>query len=212
MRDAPLHVVEPPNLARARAFTRILGPVAIVGGITSLLMGIVMWALDAGMMATIIMAYGSVAAVFGCAAWARTESGLGMFARWLVVAVFLTGGGLALLQWSQLLWGSRSSTASLSTDLTVLGFYLMAGPALIVPGVLAAVRPAWVPLIVAPAIVAIASTAVVGLFVVTIMGSSAIGIGDASNHGLLTIAMVIVTVVSAAILLWPLTKWRRIVA
>lgn len=210
MQQVPQHLVEPPNLARARAFTRVLGPIAIVGGVTSVTMGVVMWVVQTGILATIVIAYGGVTTLFGLAAWARTESILGRTVRWIVVLIFLVGGGLALLQWAQLLWGSRVSTSSMSTDLTMLGFYLMAGPALIVPGVLAAVRPAWVPLIVAPAIVAIASTAVVGLVVLTSMGTSVMGLGDASRPLMLTIAMVITTIASAVVLLWPLTSWKRI--
>lgn len=211
MHNAPQHLAEPPNLARARAFTRVLGPIAIVGGATSLVMGVVMWAVQAGVLATMVMAYGAVTTIFGLGTWARTESALGRTVRWIIVLIFLAGGGLALLQWAQLLWGSRVSTASLSTDLTILGFYLMAGPALIVPGVLAAVRPAWVPLIVAPAIVAVASTAVVGLMVLTSMGTSMLSLGDTSNPLMLTISMVITAIASAGVLLWPLTSWKRIV-
>ncbi len=50
----------------------------------------------------------------------------------------------------------------MQTDLSVMGFYLMAGPALLVPAGLAAVRPGWVPLIVVPAIVSLAGASVLG--------------------------------------------------
>lgn len=195
---------EPPNLAKARAYTRVLGPAAIIGGIATSIIGLIMWLVGGGVLATIILAYGIVCAIFGTAAWARTESMSGIVARWAVVATFLGAGGLALLQWAQLLWGSRLSTASMNTDLTILGFYLMAGPALLVPGLLAAIRPAWVPLIVAPAIVAMAATAVVGLSVITMIGT-AIPTGAAMQHSSIqTVLMLVVAIGSALIVLWPL--------
>lgn len=195
---------EPPNLAKARAYTRVLGPAAIIGGIAASIIGLIMWLVGGGVLATIILAYGIVCAIFGSAAWARTESMPGIVARWAVVAIFLGAGGLALLQWAQLLWGSRLSTASMNTDLTILGFYLMAGPALLVPGLLAAIRPAWVPLIVAPAIVAMAATAVVGLSVITMIGT-AIPTGAAMQHSSIqTVLMLVVAIGSALIVLWPL--------
>ncbi|MBU3741442.1 MAG: hypothetical protein FGM24_04060 [Candidatus Kapabacteria bacterium] len=203
MNDETMRHAQPPNLAKARAYTRVLGPAAIVGGSATTLLGIVLTVLGGGVLATIIVAYGIVSSIFGLAAWARTESIHGVLARWAVVIVFLLSGGLALLQWAELLWGSRWSTSSMNMDLTVLGFYLMAGPALIVPGILAALRPAWVPLIVAPAIVAMASTAVVGLAVITMIGMSIPAL-DTVPHGMGTILMVIVAVVAAAVLLWPM--------
>lgn len=197
---------EPPNLAKARAYTRVLGPAAIIGGIAASIIGLIMWLVGGGVLATIILAYGIVCAIFGTAAWARTESMPGIVARWAVVAIFLGAGGLALLQWAQLLWGSRLSTASMNTDLTILGFYLMAGPALLVPGLLAAIRPAWVPLIVAPAIVAMAATAVVGLSVITMIGT-AIPTGAAMQHSSIqTVLMLVVAIGSALIVLWPLKR------
>lgn len=195
---------EPPNLAKARAYTRVLGPAAMVGGTATSIIGLILWLVGGGVLATIILAYGIVCAIFGSAAWARTESMPGIVARWAVVAIFLGAGGLALLQWAQLLWGSRLSTASMNTDLTILGFYLMAGPALLVPGLLAAIRPAWVPLIVAPAIVAMAATAVVGLSVITMIGT-AIPTGAAMPHSSIqTVLMLVVAIGSALIVLWPL--------
>lgn len=203
MNDGTMRHVQPPNLAKARAYTRVLGPAAIVGGSATTILGIVMLLLGGGVLATIIVAYGIVSSIFGLAAWARTESVHGMLARWAVVIVFLLSGGLALLQWAELLWGSRWSTSSMNMDLTVLGFYLMAGPALIVPGLLAAIRPAWVPLIVAPAIVAMASTAIVGLAVVTLIGLSIPAL-EAVPHGAPTVLMVTVAVVAVGVLLWPM--------
>ncbi len=195
---------EPPNLVKARAYTRVLGPAAMLGGSAAAIIGTIMWMVGGGVLATIIIAYGIICAIFGTAAWARTESVPGIAARWAVVAIFLGAGGLALLQWAQLLWGSRMSTASMNTDLTFLGFYLMAGPALLVPGLLAAIRPAWVPLIVAPAIIAMAATAVVGLSVITMMGVGVPASDPAANTGIQMVLMIAAVIASALVVLWPM--------
>lgn len=146
-----------PNLDRARAFTRLLGPSAMIGGTLIAIQGFAMEALQA-QDTFFIVPYGLVLILFGAAAFLRTESIPGQLLRWAVVALFALAGAFALYQWAILIWGS--DLAQSSTDVTVMGFYLMAGPALLVPAGLAVVRSGWVPLIVTPAIVSLVAASV----------------------------------------------------
>lgn len=143
-----------PNLDRAREFTRVLGPAAMIAGTLTTILGLA----DASLQDVYVLPYGLLQILFGAAAFARTESMLGQLLRWAVVVVFVAGGGMSLVQWAILIWGSPITQSE--ADVTVMGFYLMAGPALLVPAGLAVVRSGWVPLIVTPAIVSLAAASI----------------------------------------------------
>jgi len=149
-----------PSLEAARQFTRDLGPATMAVGAMTSVLALVLHMMDSAFAAYFALPLGLVLFLFGAAAFARTESLIGQLVRWAVVGVFVFGGGYALFHWAQLIWGSRG--AVVQGDLTMMGFYLMAGPALLVPAGLAVVRPGWVPLIVTPAIVALVSAGWVG--------------------------------------------------
>lgn len=149
-----------PNLDLARQFTRDLGPASIAAGILITLHAAVLHAMYSSFAELYVLPYGLLLIVFGGAAFARTESKTGQGLRWVVVLIFAAGGGLSLLQWGELIWGTR--VGAVQGNLSAVGFYLMAGPALLVPAGLAAVRPGWVPLIVVPAIVSLAGASVLG--------------------------------------------------
>jgi hypothetical protein len=149
-----------PNLDAAREFTRDVGPAAMVVGILVSIHGIILHLMNAPFAEAYIVPLGFLLFLFGVAAFARTETLTAQLVRWAVVACFAGGGGFALYTWATLLWGSRS--ASIEGDLSMMGLYLMAGPALLVPAGLAAFRAGWVPLIVLPAIVAMASASIIG--------------------------------------------------
>lgn len=158
MTTAPLS--DRPNLDIARRFTRDLGPAAMIGGMLIAVHGLVLHIIDSAFASWFVFPYGLVLTLFSAAAFARTETMSGQLLRWAVVVAFTVGGGLSLLQWAVLIFGSRST--AVSGDLTLMGFYLMAGPALLVPAGLAAVRPGWVPLIVTPAVVSLLAASLVG--------------------------------------------------
>lgn len=149
-----------PDLGAVRQFTRDVGPAAMLAGTLIAIHGMVLHVIDSPFALWLVLPCGLLLVLFGAAAFARTESTFGSLLRWMIVLTFAGGGAFALWQWSQLIWGSRG--ASLSGDVTLMGLYLMAGPALLVPAGLAVARPAWVPLIVTPAIAAIASASVLG--------------------------------------------------
>ena len=148
-----------PSLEAARKFTRDLGPAAMAAGTLITFQGLMLTWLGSTFEAYFIVPLGLVLMLFGAAAFVRTDTLNGQLIRWAVVGTFAFGGGLALYQWAQLIWGGN---AVVEGDLTMMGFYLMAGPALLVPAGLAVARPGWVPLIVVPAIVALASASILG--------------------------------------------------
>lgn len=149
-----------PDLRAVRQFTRDVGPAAMLAGALIAVHGAVLHIIDSAFALWLVLPCGLLLVLFGGAAFARTESTFGSLLRWMVVLTFAGGGVFALLQWSQLIWGSRG--ANLTGDVTIMGLYLMAGPALLVPAGLAVARSAWVPLIVTPAIAAIASASALG--------------------------------------------------
>ncbi len=149
-----------PDIEAARVFTRDLGPASILAGALISVHGLILHTMDSPFAQWFVFVYGLVLVLFGAAAFFRTENMSGQLLRWVVVSVFLLGGGLALFQWSRLIWGGPS--AMIEGDVTMMGFYLMAGPALLVPAGLAVARPGWVPLIVVPAIVSLAAASVLG--------------------------------------------------
>jgi len=153
-------ITDRPNLDAARRFTRDLGPASMIGGALIAVHGAVLHTMQSAYAAWLVFPLGLVLVLFGAAAFYRTETTPGQLLRWAVVAVFAVGGVYSLLQWSVLIFGSRST--AVQGDPTMMGFYLMAGPALLVPAGLAAVRPGWVPLIVTPAIVSLLGASLVG--------------------------------------------------
>ncbi|MBK6417577.1 MAG: hypothetical protein IPG73_12245 [Ignavibacteria bacterium] len=157
---------ERPNLDLARAYTRAVGPTAIAVGAAIALQGLFL-------LPTVVaqyqpLAYGLVMMLFGTAAYARTESVMGRIAQWCVTLVFVAGGVWSLLQWVPLIWGPQHVGAS--GDLSLIALWLTAGPALFVPGLLAAVRPGWTPLIVVPALLSIAFAAMMGYGALYMLG------------------------------------------
>lgn len=149
-----------PSLEAARQFTRDLGPAAMAGGALICMLALVLPALQSPFADYFVLPLGLVILLFGTAAFVRTDTATGKVLRWLVVGTLAGGGILSLYHWAILIWGARE--VGVQGDLTVYGLYLFAGPTLLVPAGLAAVRPGWVPLIVTPAIVALTSAAVVG--------------------------------------------------
>ncbi len=138
MKTVMVRAADEPNLPAARRFTRELGPAALASGVLILFNGIVLIALESPYSSWLAAPYGLLLAAFGAAAYVRTETALGKVLRWMVVAIFSFGGCYALLQWAQLIWGSRAH--ALEGDLMLMGLYLMAGPALLVPAGLALAR------------------------------------------------------------------------
>ncbi|MCX6140150.1 MAG: hypothetical protein NTX15_04860 [Candidatus Kapabacteria bacterium] len=155
-----------PNLDRARAFTRSVGPIGIAVGLAISIQGLLL--LPSPVAAFQPLAYGLVVLLFGWAAYARTESVPGRIAQWCVTLVFVGGGVWSLMQWIPLLWGPH--TASSGENLSLIALWLTAGPALLVPGVLAAFRPGWTPLIVVPALLSLTFAAMIGYGALYLLG------------------------------------------
>lgn len=152
-----------PDLDRARAYTRSVGAPAIRIGVTIALYAVAMF--FTGEYGLYAFAYGGVMFLFGYAAVARTESRGGRIAQWGVTLTFMAGGVWSLLQWVPLIWGPHHQP--LHKNLSLIALWLTAGPALLVPGVLAAVRPGWTPLIVVPALLSLAVAGSVGFAVLS---------------------------------------------
>lgn len=157
---------ERPNLDLARAYTRVIGPIAIAVGAAITIQGLFL--LTSVVAQYQPLAYGLVMMLFGAAAYARTESVLGRIAQWCVTLVFVAGGVWSLLQWVPLIWGPQHIGAK--GDLSLVALWLTAGPALFVPGLLAAVRPGWTPLIVVPALLSVAFAAMMGYGALYMLG------------------------------------------
>lgn len=157
---------ERPNLDLARAYTRAIGPTAVAVGAAITLQGLLL--LTSVVAQFQPLAYGVVMMLFGVAAYARTESVMGRVAQWCVTLLFVAGGVWSLLQWVPLIWGPQHVGAS--GDLSLIALWLTAGPALFVPGILAAVRPGWTPLIVVPALLSIAFAAMMGYGALYMLG------------------------------------------
>jgi hypothetical protein len=155
-----------PNLDIARAFTRSIGPVAIAVGAAVALQGALLF--TSALAAYQPLAYGLVMMLFGWAAYARTETVQGRIAQWGVTLTFVAGGVWSLLQWVPLLWGNHHG--QLGDEIQLVALWLTAGPALLVPGALAAIRPGWTPLIVVPALLSLAFAATVGYGAVYMLG------------------------------------------
>lgn len=152
-----------PNLDLSRQYTQRIGAPAVRIGATIAIVAVAMlFTSDYGLYA---LAYGLVMFLFGYAALARTESTGGRIAQWGVTGAFVLGGIWSLLQWVPLIWGPHHQPVD--QNLTLIALWLTAGPALFVPGVLAAVRPGWTPLIVVPALLSIAFAGTVGVVVLT---------------------------------------------
>jgi hypothetical protein len=147
-----------PDLDRAREYTRRIGPHALRIGATITLYAIAMLFTSEYGLYTI--AYGVIMFLFGYAALARTESRGGRIAQWGVTFTFVAGGIWSLMQWIPLIWGPHHQP--LQQNLSLIALWLTAGPALFVPGVLAAIRPGWTPLIVVPALLSLAVAGSVG--------------------------------------------------
>jgi hypothetical protein len=150
-----------PNLDLAREFTRAIGMPTMNIGLVIGVLGAVLVVLRSPLMHWYIPYYGPVLVIFGAAAYFRTEHMAGKAARWGVVLVFGTGGAISISHWASLLLTSAPVTVSPET-LNSFAFYLMAGPALLVPALLALVRPGWTPLIVVPAILSLATASMIG--------------------------------------------------
>lgn len=156
-----------PNLDRARSFTRRVGPLTMGVGLVVTMLSLPV--LGSALATVQPMVLGIVLALFGWAAYARTESTQGRIAQWCVTLVFCAAGAWSLMQWVPVLWGPHS--ADMGSNIMLLAVWLTMGPALFVPGLLAAVRPGWTPLIVIPAILSLSFAA-------------ALGFGIAATHGL----------------------------
>lgn len=157
-----------PDLDRAREYTRRVGPQALRIGATITLYAIAMLFTSEYGLYTI--AYGVIMFLFGYAALARTESRGGRIAQWGVTLVFVAGGVWSLLQWVPLIWGPHHQP--LQQNLSLIALWLTAGPALFVPGVLAAIRPGWTPLIVVPALLSIAVAGMIGFGIISFTAPS----------------------------------------
>ena len=159
-------LTDKPNLDRARDFTRRVGPAAIAAGLIITLLSLTI--LGSALASAQPLALGLVMMLFGWAAYARTETASGRIAQWGVTLVFASGGVWSLLQWVPIIWGSHHASAG--EDIMTLAVWLTMGPALFVPGLLAAVRPGWTPLIVIPAILSLAFAAAVGFAIAALRG------------------------------------------
>ena len=160
-----------PNLDRARAFTRRIGPTSIGVGIIASLLSIPL--LGSAPVAAAPLALGMVLMIFGWAAYARTESRAGRLAQWGVTLVFCAGGGWSLMQWVPVLWGPHH--VDMGNNIMLLAVWLTMGPALFVPGLLAAIRPGWTPLIVVPAILSLSFAAAIGFAIASLQGLPGMG-------------------------------------
>ncbi|MBU3679400.1 MAG: hypothetical protein FGM32_07310 [Candidatus Kapabacteria bacterium] len=155
-----------PNLDRARSFTRRVGPLAIGVGLVMSLLSLPV--LGTALAAAQPLALGVVLVLFGWAAYARTERTQGRIAQWGVTLVFCAGGAWSLMQWMPVLWGPHGG--DMGGNIMLLAVWLTMGPALFVPGLLAAVRPGWTPLIVIPAILSLSIAAAFGYGIVAVRG------------------------------------------
>ncbi|MBU3699037.1 MAG: hypothetical protein FGM33_03370 [Candidatus Kapabacteria bacterium] len=155
-----------PNLDRARSFTRRVGPLAMGVGLVVTLLSLP--AFGSALATAQPLALGLVLLLFGWAAYARTESMQGRMAQWGVTLVFCAGGAWSLMQWVPVLWGPHN--ADLGSNIMLLAVWLTMGPALFVPGLLAAVRPGWTPLIVIPAILSLSFAAALGFGIAAMRG------------------------------------------
>jgi hypothetical protein len=149
-----------PNLELARDITRNTGPTAMVAGGVITAAGLMLMSSPSGLY--VPAAYGLLVTLFGLASWARTESVPGRIAQWLVTLVFAAGSAIALLKWAVILWGTEHRNYTDGGDPAMVAILLTAGPALLVPGLIAAIRPVWTPLIAFPALVSIAFAATFG--------------------------------------------------
>lgn len=149
-----------PNLELARDITRNTGPAAVAAGAVISLAGLALLSSPSGLY--VPTAYGLLVILFGLASWARTESIQGRIAQWLVTLVFTVGSAIALLKWAVILWGSEHRNYTDGGDPALVAILLTAGPALLVPGLIAAIRPVWTPLIAFPALMSIAFAAAFG--------------------------------------------------
>jgi len=150
-----------PNLDLAREFTRAIGMPTMNMGLVIGVLGAVLVVMRSPLMHWYLPYYGPVLVIFGAAAYFRTEQAMGKAARWGVVLAFGIGGAISISHWASLLLTSSPVTISPET-LNSFAFYLMAGPALLVPALLALVRPGWTPLIVVPAILSLAMASMIG--------------------------------------------------
>lgn len=150
-----------PNLDLAREFTRAIGmPTMNIGLVIGALSAILV-VMRSPLVHWYLPYYGPVLVIFGAAAFYRTEHMAGKVARWGVVIAFGIGGAISISHWASLLLTSAPVSVSPET-LNSFAFYLMAGPALLVPALLALVRPGWTPLIVVPAILSLAMASMIG--------------------------------------------------
>jgi len=147
-----------PNLDRARAYTRTIGPIAFAVGAAVSIQGVLLF--GSAVQQFQPLAYGLVMMLFGWAAYARIESRGGRIAQLGVSSVLVGCGVWSLLQWVPLLWGLHHT--AIGENIGLVALWLMAGPALFVPGILVTVRPGWTPLIVVPALISLAFAATVG--------------------------------------------------
>ncbi len=155
-----------PNLELARLYTRTIGPIGIAVGAAVAVQGAFL--VGSALAEFQPIALGAVMMLFGWAAYARTESFAGRVAQWGVTLVFCAGGLWSLLQWAPLLWGSHHTSAG--TNLPMVALWLTAGPALFVPGILAALRPGWTPLIVVPALLSLSFAGAIGFGALYMLG------------------------------------------
>lgn len=149
-----------PNLELARDITRNTGPAAMAAGVVITVAGLTVLSSPSGLY--VPSAYGLLVMLFGLASWARTEQLAGRIAQWLVSLVFAAGSAIALLKWAVILWGSEHRNYTDGGDPALVAILLTAGPALLVPGLIAAIRPVWTPLIAFPALLSIAFAAAFG--------------------------------------------------
>lgn len=160
-----------PNLDRAREVTRRVGPVSMATGVVTIALSLAV--LGTPLAHAQPLALGLVMVLFGWAAYARTESPAGRLAQWGVTLTFASGGVWSLVQWVPIIWGSHHASAG--DNLQLIAIWLTMGPALFVPGLLAAIRPGWTPLIVIPAIVSLAFAATAGFALAAIGGLPGVG-------------------------------------
>ncbi|CAN5492791.1 hypothetical protein BH10BAC6_BH10BAC6_06840 [soil metagenome] len=150
-----------PNLDLAREFTLAIGKPTMTLGLVIGTLSAVLVVMQSPLMHWYLPYYGTVLVIFGAAAYYRTEHVVGKVARWGVVLAFGIGGAISISHWASLLLTSAPVTVTPET-LNSFAFYLMAGPALLVPALLALLRPGWTPLIVVPAILSLAMASMIG--------------------------------------------------